>query len=320
MVNDQTENVSKSDALIEVSNLSYLYSNFHALKDVSFRIPRRGITALVGPNGAGKSTLLRCMAGLGKPDNGQININGIDVINEPREAHKYISYLSDNFGLYENLSVEETLEYFAGCHSISVEETAIRIENISKLLRISHKLPEKCSSLSRGWRQRVGIAIAIINKPKVLLLDEPASGLDPESRSELSTVLKALNKEDMQIIVSSHILSELEDYCDSMLVLRNGEIKEHITLDSHNIDETISAVFTFAQALTQNEVNLVQTLIQSPVSINSTNMEVLCSVPNDPFKQHSLLKALIENSLLVNSLRIDSHSLEKLYLDIALKE
>jgi ABC-2 type transport system ATP-binding protein len=124
----------------------------------------------------------------------------------------------------------------------------------------------------------------------------------------------------MQIIVSSHILSELEDYCDSMLVLRNGEIKEHITLDSHNIDETISAVFTFAQALTQNEVNLVQTLIQSPVSINSTNMEVLCSVPNDPFKQHSLLKALIENSLLVNSLRIDSHSLEKLYLDIALKE
>lgn len=320
MVNDQTENVSKSDALIEVSNLSYLYSNFHALKDVSFKIPRRSITALVGPNGAGKSTLLRCMAGLGKPDNGQININSIDVINEPREAHKYISYLSDNFGLYENLSVKETLEYFAGCHSISVEETEIRIENISKLLRISHKLPEKCSTLSRGWRQRVGIAIAIINKPKVLLLDEPASGLDPESRSELSTVLRTLNKEGMQLVVSSHILSELEDYCDSMLVLRNGEIKEHLTLDSQNIQETTNAVITFARALTEIEINLVRTLVESEATISPTNMELHCTIPNDAFKQHSLLKAFIENSLLVNSMRIDSHTLEKLYLDIALKE
>lgn len=309
-----------SNTQINIQNLNFNYGNVEALKNVSFLIDSPSITALVGPNGAGKSTLMRCMAGLTKPSSGSVFISNVNVASEPREAHRYISYLSDDFGLYDDLSVREVLEYFAGCHLLSAEETDKRISDIAELLRITHKLSDKCSSLSRGWRQRAGIAVAIISEPKVLLLDEPASGLDPESRSELSGVLKTLHSRGMQILVSSHILSELEEYCDSMLVIRDGIVKKHVKLGSTSEQELVRAMITFARDLESAEMLLVEDMLKTASLKIISKRELECDVDNDPLNQHQLLKLFIEVSLPVNAFVVKKATLEKLYLDIATNE
>lgn len=311
---------NNTPTLIEVKGLSYLYGSTYALKDISFKIDSSCITALVGPNGAGKSTLMRCLAGLSQPEGGSIVISDVNVVKHPRDSHKYVSYLSDSFGLYDDLTVEETLEYFAGCNNFNTEESAIRIEEISTLLKLKNKLSQKCSGLSRGWRQRVGIGIALINNPKVLILDEPASGLDPESRSELSFVLKTLHSKGVQIFVSSHILSELEEYCDSMLVLREGKIREHVKLNSLNTEELLQAIITFARPLEQEEITSIQQLLKSECTLSQNQQQITCFVQNDGLKQHEILKALIGLNYPVSGFKIETKSLENLYLDTAAKD
>ncbi len=212
--------------MITVKNLSYEYVDKKALNNISFTIKEGSITALVGPNGAGKTTLLRCLAALQKPLTGSISVNNIDVIEDPREAHRNIGYLSDFFGLYDEMKVMDSLLYVACSRNPDVEAASEAVQWAIEKVDLSSFCDKEISKLSRGMRQRVGIAQAIIHHPKVLLLDEPASGLDPEARYALSSLLVGLNKTGMTMLVSSHILAELEDYCTDMLVLNNGLIVE----------------------------------------------------------------------------------------------
>ena len=172
--------------MINVEQLIFEYPNLRALDEVSFHIPQGSITALVGPNGAGKSTLLRCMAGLDQPMSGNIRINDIDVLEHPRECHRIIGYLSDFFGLYDRLTVRQCLHYVARAQGIAEADCAAAIDKISSGLYINDRLDVLAGTLSRGLRQRVAIGQAIIHSPRVVLLDEPASGLDPEARHELA--------------------------------------------------------------------------------------------------------------------------------------
>lgn len=213
--------------MIRVENLVYEYPGKRALNNISFEVANGSITALVGPNGAGKSTLLRCISGLDEPLSGSIKVAGVAVSSEPRRVHKMLGYLSDAFGIYNELSVRQCLQYAAGLHQMlgaAGDEAATRVMD---LLRLTPFQNNKAGTLSRGWRQKLGIAQALIHRPRLLLLDEPASGLDPEARLELSAILKELRASGMTIMVSSHILAELEDYCTDMLVLRDGEIIEY---------------------------------------------------------------------------------------------
>lgn len=212
--------------MITVSGLCFEYVDKIALNNISFTIKDRSITALVGPNGAGKTTLLRCLAALQKPLTGDIKINNIDVVDNPREAHRNIGYLSDFFGLYDDMKVIDSLMYIACSRNPDVDSASKAVQWAIEKVDLSSFYDKEISKLSRGMRQRVGIAQAIIHQPKVLLLDEPASGLDPEARYALSNLLVALNKTGMTMLVSSHILAELEDYCTDMLVLNNGNIVE----------------------------------------------------------------------------------------------
>ena len=222
--------------MIEVKSLTFEYPGKRALDNISFRIEPKTITALVGPNGAGKTTLLRCIAALEEPLAGSIHVNELDVLAEPREAHRLMGYLPDLFGLYEELTVEKSLTYFAMVQGITGVAQIERIQKISKQLDIEGILNQEINSLSRGQRQRVAIAQSIIHYPKLLLLDEPASGLDPEARMHLSKLLLQLREQGITIIVSSHILSELEDYCTHMLVLRDGKLIQHSEVDPNNPD------------------------------------------------------------------------------------
>lgn len=217
--------------MITIQNLTFDYPGKRALQHVSFTIEPGTITALVGPNGAGKTTLMRCLAALDTPSSGKIFINKLDVLEFPREAHKIMGYLPDFYGLYDDLTVEQCLRFYAMAQEIPKEEQAKAVKTVAERLQIIDQLSQEAGTLSRGQRQRLAIAQAIIHHPKVLLLDEPASGLDPEARQHLSQLLVLLAEEGITMLVSSHILSELEDYCSHMIILREGCLVKHCAID-----------------------------------------------------------------------------------------
>lgn len=220
--------------MIKVKNLVFEYSGDTALNNISFEIKHNTITALVGPNGAGKTTLLRCIAALEDPFDGSILVNDINTFENPRKVHRYIGYLSDSFGLYSDLTVRQCLTYMAGINNVGYSSIKKRVKEVAEELQLLDYLDKLAGSLSKGLGQRLGIAQAIIHKPKVLLLDEPASGLDPEARISLSKLLLSLKKQGMTIMVSSHILSELEEYCTDMLIIKKGVIIKQVDVSNAN--------------------------------------------------------------------------------------
>jgi ABC-2 type transport system ATP-binding protein len=213
--------------MIAVEDLIFEYPGVRALDGVSFEIGQGGITALVGPNGAGKSTLMQCMAALAAPFAGRVLLDGKDVHEHPRESHREMGYLADFFGLYDDLTVRRCLDYHAMSQGIDAALRPAAVELAAGRVELSGRLAQKAGELSRGLRQRLAIAQAIVHQPRLLLLDEPASGLDPEARQNLSDLLRALAADGMTILVSSHILAELEDYSTHMLILNQGRILEH---------------------------------------------------------------------------------------------
>jgi ABC-2 type transport system ATP-binding protein len=216
--------------IIEVIDLTFDYPGFRALERVSLSIEPGTVTALVGPNGAGKTTLLRCIAALDTPLSGTIHVAGLDVFESPREVHRLMGYLSDSFGLYGELTVAQGLEYAARSQGLGVQAVAGAVKTTAHRMGLVGKLQNLASTLSRGQRQRLAIGQAIIHSPQVLLLDEPASGLDPEARSSLASVFKALQAQGMSLLVSSHILAELDEYSTHMLALNQGRVLEHRAL------------------------------------------------------------------------------------------
>lgn len=216
--------------MIKVSQLVFEYPGHRALDGVSVHIAAGTVTALVGPNGAGKSTLMRCIAGLDQPLSGQVEVHGIAVQEQPREVHRHLGYLSDFFGLYDRLSVRRCLQYAALSMGVPTSEAPQRVAHVAGQLGLADLLERLPTELSRGQRQRVAIGQAIVHQPRVLLLDEPASGLDPEARASLSRLMRALQAQGMTLIVSSHILSELDEYCTHILSLRGGRVESHEAL------------------------------------------------------------------------------------------
>jgi ABC-2 type transport system ATP-binding protein len=210
--------------MIEVEDLVYEYPAARALKGVSLKVPDQTITALVGPNGAGKTTLLRCLAALEDPYSGKVVIDGMDTTHSPRQIHARMGYLPDFYGLYDDLTVRRCLTYAARSHSIAADATAAAVTKAAERVGLSDRMESKAGELSRGLRQRLAIGQSIVHEPKVLLLDEPAAGLDPQARRDLSALLIALRDGGMTLVVSSHILAELEDYCTEMIIIENGLI------------------------------------------------------------------------------------------------
>lgn len=208
--------------MIEVSGVVYDYPSQRALHGISFNVDRGAVLALVGPNGAGKTTLLRCIAALDAPAEGRITVAGLDTQADPRGVHAALGYLPDFFGLYEELSVRRCLVYAACSRGVAEADAGRAAEAAAARVQLTDRLEARAGELSRGLRQRLAIAQTIVHQPKVLLLDEPAAGLDPEARRSLSELILRLSGEGMTIVVSSHILAELEDYSTRMLMIRDG--------------------------------------------------------------------------------------------------
>lgn len=298
--------------MIEVSNLSYRYATQQALRNVSFLLEPATITALVGPNGAGKSTLLRCMAALDNPFAGSIKLWGLDTHENPRACHQLLGFLSDQFGLYDDLTIEQSLGYMAMAHHLPQYTWQPRVELVSRQLGLADRMQQRTGELSRGLRQRVAIAQAIMHHPKLLLLDEPASGLDPEARHELSNLLKLLCSEGMTIVVSSHILAELADYSTHMLVLREGVVRSHQALGNHRNTNAQQMQLSLSRHMPEAANMLSAQTGVSGVRVDGQSCQFTFS--GNAVDQSRLLAALIAAGLPIAEFTAIKSNLQDLYL------
>lgn len=195
-----------------------------AVRDATFEAPEGKVTGLVGPNGAGKSTLLLMLASLLAPDHGEIRIGDVDPIAAPRDARRLVGWMPDALGAWPSLTARESIRTTARLHDMSPEAARARAEELLRLVGLDDHADSPARVLSRGQKQKLGLARALVHDPKVLLLDEPASGLDPEARVHLRILLRRLADEGCTVLISSHVLSELEEVIDDAVFLVAGSV------------------------------------------------------------------------------------------------
>ena len=233
--------------MIYATDLSKSYGPIEALRGVSFHIAPGEIVGLLGPNGAGKTTTIKILTGYLHPDEGSVEINGLDVLDHTREVQAQIGYLPESAPLYHELSVQAYLKMTAELRQVSEEDMQARLSGAIHATGLDEHLVRPIGELSKGFRQRVGLAQAILNKPQILILDEPTLGLDPTQIVEIRNLIRRLAKQST-ILFSTHILSEVEALCDRVIILMNGEIKA----DAHmaELAATPNAILVLEQTVT----------------------------------------------------------------------
>jgi len=296
--------------IVEVRDLTFDYPTKRALSNVSFSVATDNITAIVGPNGAGKTTLLKCLAGLERPVSGTILVDGIDVLAQPREAHRRVGFLQDFFGLYDALTVSRCLDYAARARGVPDEARAARIAWAAEMLGLAGRMGERALALSRGLRQRLAIAQTIIHRPKLLLLDEPAAGLDPEARTQLSDTFRRLRDEGHTLLVSSHILAELEDYSTHMLIVEDGRIISHTALGDAGTAERQRIRLRFSQPVA---AELLAGL--APDILIEDTLTAVAEIPAGDASRLTLIRAALDRDLPLLGFAPEQKSLSRFYLD-----
>jgi len=217
--------------MIEIKGLTRFYGALAALVDLDLSIQAGEIFGFIGPNGAGKTTTMRILATLLEPSRGTASIDGLDVLRYGKRVRRLVGYMPDFMGVYDDLKVFEYLEFFAAAFGIERSRRKSVVEGVLELTDLGGKRAATVDSLSRGMQQRLGLARVLIHDPKVLILDEPASGLDPRARIEMRLLLRELKKMGKTIMISSHILSELEEICDHIGIIERGRLVFSGTLE-----------------------------------------------------------------------------------------
>lgn len=217
--------------MLEIRDLYKRYGKFTALDGLELEIGKGELFGFVGPNGAGKTTTMRIMAGLLKADSGIVRIDGIDAISQPRKIKEKIGYMPDFFGVYDNLKAMEYMEFYASIYGLNGLEARQLCRDLMKLVNLADKEDVYVDSLSRGMKQRLCLARSLVHNPELLILDEPASGLDPRARYEMKEILKNLSNMGKTIVISSHILPELAEMCTSIGIIEHGKMVIKGTVD-----------------------------------------------------------------------------------------
>jgi ABC-2 type transport system ATP-binding protein len=209
---------------VSVENLNVIYGKTHAVRDLSLSIQRGEVFGFIGPNGAGKTSTIKVLATLLKPTRGRALVAGLDVAQEPHAVRRKIGYMPDFFGVYDDLTASEYLHFFAAAYKIPSAKRRVLIGDVLALTDLTEKHDAPVDGLSRGMKQRLGLARVLLHDPDLLLLDEPASGLDPRARIEMRELLKELQTMGKTIIVSSHILHELAQFCSHIGIVERGQM------------------------------------------------------------------------------------------------
>jgi len=211
-------------SFVSINNLWVTYGDVLAVQGISIEIPRGEVFGFIGPNGAGKSSTIKVLATLKEPAHGSVHIDGVSVPENPMEIRRRIGYMPDFFGVYEDLNVLDYLSFFAAAYQLPISQREKTVQDVLELTDLPHKRKAPVDSLSRGMKQRLALARVLLHDPDVLLLDEPASGLDPRARIEIRELLKALREMGKTILISSHILHELAQLCTRIGIIEAGRM------------------------------------------------------------------------------------------------
>lgn len=298
---------------ISISNLTKNYGTQKAIGNISFNAANNEIVGFLGPNGAGKSTTMKIITGYLQADSGIVLINGIDVNTNPLETKKQIGYLPEGNPLYYEMYVREYLGFIAEIHQIK-KDVKKRIEEVIDLTGLRAESNKKTGQLSKGYKQRVGLAAALIHNPDVLILDEPTSGLDPNQIIEIRQVIKDLGK-NKTVLFSSHILQEAESICDRIIIINKGEIVANDTLS--NLQLANSAYHVVIVQFSEKIDPKILLNIDSIENIEEEDPFIYKFQTLDPESvRRQLLQLSLKDNLNIVSLRNETKSLEEVFRNL----
>lgn len=312
-------NMPQNSIAIEIKNLTKFYGSNKALDDVSFSVKKGEIMGFLGPNGAGKSTTMNIICGCISPSSGSVAVGGFDVLENPKNVKKKIGYLPENPPLYLDMTVSEYLNFVYELKKVTFDRES-HLQKVMERVQIYDKKDRLIKNLSKGYKQRVGLAQALIGDPEVLILDEPTVGLDPRQIIEIRNVIKSLRK-DKTIIFSTHIMQEIEAVCDSVTIISNGKIVAQGSLDEINQeagdkDKFIVGIIGNGQ-IAYEVIKSIPEVKQCDVSKQDKNISefIIKQMPGTDIRI-SLTKELSKNDLAIASLRSASLTLEEIFIKL----
>ncbi len=302
--------------MIEIKGLYKAYGKFIALNHLDLEIEKGELFGFVGPNGAGKTTTMRILSGLLRADGGSAMVAGIDALHQNRDLKAKIGYMPDFFGVYDNLRAIEYMEFYASAYGIYGKQATDLCMNLMDLVNLSDKAMFFVDSLSRGMKQRLCLARSMVHNPELLILDEPASGLDPRARFEMKGILKNLNDMGKTIIISSHILSELAEMCTTIGIIDRGQM-----VVKGSVQEILSHLNTsnpLVVKVVDGQEKAITILKENPLVTNVSMEEnqIILSFKGDEAQEAQLLASLVSAGVQISSFVRQSGNLEEVFMEI----
>lgn len=302
--------------MLEIKELRKKFGKFHVLNGLDLQIPKGSLFGFVGPNGAGKTTTIKIMTGLLYADSGQVLIDGGDVTSVMNQLKEKIGYVPDFFGVYDNLRVNEYMEFFSSCYGITGLKARTRYMTLLEQVGLEDKINFYVDSLSRGMKQRLCLARALIHDPLLLVLDEPASGLDPRTRFELKEILKELQEQEKTIIISSHVLSELSELCTDIGVIDQGKMV--LSGNMEEILRRVNATNPLIITVLGSKDRALAILKSQPCvqTIAVKDRDIRVNFIGDEQDEALLLQQLVDAEVLVHGFCREQGNLESLFMQI----
>ena len=314
--------MSNQDPVVEIHELSKHYGEFIALDRLSLTLNRGSILGFIGPNGAGKTTTIRILVGLSRPTSGYAKIGGADCVRELNKVRRLVGYMPDKFGSYDNMRVREYLDFFGATFGIPRKERQKRVSEVLDLTNAVWMQDRYVESLSHCMQQRIGIARTLLHNPEVLILDEPANGLDPEARIEMRTILLRLAAEGRTLIVTSHILPELSRICDRIAIVAGGKLRAVGTLQEVTRElsqrRTIEIQYLSSTTISAS-AERIRPLLEADAEITVSEAEsiIRCRTSATDEKMADLLRNLISSGDQVSQFREVAGDLEEAFVSAA---
>lgn len=306
--------------MLTIINLEKFYGKYKAVNGLDMHLKKGDIFGFIGPNGAGKSTTMKIIAGLLPADGGEIYVDGIDALKDNKKLKEKIGYMPDFFGSYENLKVIEYMEFYASIYGIVGKESKDLIMDLLELVNLEEKKDAYVDGLSRGMKQRLCLARSLVHNPELLILDEPASGMDPRSRFEMKGILKNLKDMDKTVIISSHILSEMNEICTSVGIIEEGNL-----IYSGGINNLLSRMsstnplkIVVRDKVKESKVILSELPYITNIKENSKELTVFFN--GGEIEISNTIKALVLKDIPIVSFTQTSENLEDVFIKITEKE
>lgn len=306
--------------MLKIQNLKKSFGNLEALKGINLEMQTGEVFGFVGQNGAGKTTTMKIMTGLLTADGGSIEFNGVDLLVNSRYMKKVIGYVPDYFGVYNNLRAIEYMEFFASMYGLYGKEGRGRCLRMMDMFNVSDKADVYVENLSRGMQQKLCMARALLHDPDLLVLDEPTSGMDPQSRLEVKGLLKELGKTGKTIIISSHILPELSEMCDTIGIIDKGQMLFQGSIDE--IETAVNVSNPLILRILDNTEAAVKLLREHPLtqSMSIDGRDVRLSFQGNTEEEAALLEQMIDSGIKVISFGRKRDNLEAVFMRITNQE